>query len=196
MHVVGGGILILGFQNCSKTSFGSSKGSTSSLQALSADGLTTPGGTTPPPVVTPPTEGTTTTGGTTEGDNDPIGSIPTDGSVCVAHPDDDGHEHKASTDKHVSCDNHEHDCESDKDSELVSCILIDNGKSLKLGLVTTSSLGGVDSVAEAVCISRTECLGDVAKAFNVKGAYDRGYCEHNPHVKSLTDAEVKTLLGI
>lgn len=78
------------------------------------------------------------------------------------------------------------------DHDFVACILVDHGKSLKLGLIGTDA-GGVHSVAESVCVTRSACLGEVAKHFQVEGAYERGYCEHNPHVRRLSDSEVKEL---
>jgi hypothetical protein len=79
------------------------------------------------------------------------------------------------------------------DGDFVACILVDHGKSLKLGLLA-EKLDGVNSVAESICITKAECMGEVAIAFKVEGAYDRGYCEHNPHVQRLTDAQVHALL--
>jgi hypothetical protein len=76
---------------------------------------------------------------------------------------------------------------------LVACILNRSGKSLKLGYVE-SSLSGVTSVAQSVCISPAACLNIVSQAFQVEGVYDRGYCDHNPNVKRLTDAEVQSLV--
>ncbi|MGZ3723017.1 MAG: hypothetical protein ACXVA9_08815 [Bdellovibrionales bacterium] len=189
-HVICGGILVIGFQNCSQTKFGSADNGSQSLQALSGGGdatgnLTQNGdGTKPPvtPTVTPP-------------------KAP---DVCVAHHEDNDDDNDKDNDKdndtvkhkHASCDHDSSvDCDSDEDTEYVACILVDNGKSLRLGLVT-AGLGGVNSTSESVCVTRAECLGDVAKAFNVEGAYERGYCEHNPNVKRLTDKEVKTLLGL
>jgi len=81
------------------------------------------------------------------------------------------------------------------DSDYVACILDGPGDSVKLGLVSTK-LDGVNAVAQSVCVTRAECLGDIAKTFHVKAAEDRGYCGNNPNVALLTDAEVKTLLGL
>lgn len=72
----------------------------------------------------------------------------------------------------------------------VACIIVDHGKSLKLGLQT-----GVHGVSRSICITQRECLGNVTKYFNVEGAYDRGYCNHNPNVPRLTDAEVDKMLS-
>lgn len=77
--------------------------------------------------------------------------------------------------------------------DLVACILVDHGKSLKLGLIE-QKFGGVNAVAQSVCLSRKACLEKVSKKFNVQGAYDRGYCAHNPNVVRLTDAQVDELL--
>ena len=83
--------------------------------------------------------------------------------------------------------------DSSDDDDLVACILVDHGKSLKLGFVA-DKLEGVNAVAESVCISRHACLDIVSKAFPVEGAYERGYCEHNPNVLRLKDAEVEALI--
>ena len=93
-----------------------------------------------------------------------------------------------------SADDHPIEGETpDEDSGLVACILKQHGKSLKLGLIE-AELGGVNSVARSVCISRSGCLVLVAAKFEVEGAYDRGYCRGNPNVVRLTDAQLKELL--
>lgn len=46
--------------------------------------------------------------------------------------------------------------------------------------------------AESVCVTRAACLGEVAKHFQVEGAYDRGHRAHNPHVRRLNNSEVKS----
>ena len=79
-------------------------------------------------------------------------------------------------------------------SQLVACILVDHGKSLKLGLVTGGPLGGVHAVSHSVCVTRKGCLELVPKKFSVEGAYKRGYCQHSPKVVRLNDAELATLL--
>lgn len=81
-----------------------------------------------------------------------------------------------------------------EDGDYVACILVDHGKSLKLGLLT-EDLVGVNSVAESVCITRKECLGPVTKQFKVEGACDRGYCAHNPNVTRLADDEIDKILS-
>lgn len=78
-------------------------------------------------------------------------------------------------------------------TELVACILVDHGKSLKLGLIESELAGGT-SVARSVCISRTACLDKVSEKFEVLGAYSRGYCKNNPNVVRLTDEEIDELL--
>ena len=82
---------------------------------------------------------------------------------------------------------------SDDDDGLVACILKQHGKSLKLGLIQ-EELGGVNSVARSVCISRSGCMELVSAKFEVEGAYDRGYCKGNPNVVRLTDAQLIELL--
>lgn len=78
--------------------------------------------------------------------------------------------------------------------QYLACILNGPGKSLKLGMVE-SSLDGVNAVARAVCVSEQACLGPIAEVFPVKGAYKRGYCNHNRNVQRLTDAQVDALLA-
>lgn len=80
-----------------------------------------------------------------------------------------------------------------KESDLVACILVDHGKSLKLGLIEGELAGG-NSVAQSVCISRTACLDKVSEKFEVLGAYSRGYCKNNPNVVRLSDEEIDELL--
>ena len=174
--VLGGGVLILGFQNCAKTSFGSANGGdVTALNSVSGDGTGT-------------------------GTGDVTGNLTQDGNICTQNSESntEGTSAKSSSSSSMghSCTNMgQNDCDGDKDTDLVACILVDSGKSLKLGLVG-GALAGVDSVASSVCISKSECLGNVAKAFSVQGAYERGYCDGNPNVTRLTDAQVNTLLGI
>lgn len=78
-------------------------------------------------------------------------------------------------------------------SEYVACILDGPGKSLKLGIVS-QSLDGVNAAASVVCVTEKACLGPVAEVFKVKGAYERGYCEHHQNARRLSDDEVKSLL--
>lgn len=80
------------------------------------------------------------------------------------------------------------------DQGLVACILKEHGKSLKLGLIE-EKLGGVHSVAKSVCVTRHGCLELVSAKFSVLGAYDRGYCGHNPNVVVLSDKELSDLLS-
>jgi hypothetical protein len=183
LYVICGGIAMVALTNCTATKF-SAGTTTQHLDALSGDST-----------------GTTSTGdatGNLNQDGMGVGTGTTSpgtttGSVCEVQP---GSNHGSDRSPHSSCGNAQNNCDADTDDEYVACILVEHGKSLKLGLVTTTTMGGVNSVAESVCVTKVECLGDVAKAFNVLGAYERGYCEHNPNVKRLTDAQVKNLLGI
>lgn len=81
------------------------------------------------------------------------------------------------------------------DGQLVACILVKNGKSLKLGL-SDSELVGDTSAASSVCISQTACQQLVPQKFDVEGAYVRGYCNKNPNITRLSDAQVQELLGL
>jgi len=85
------------------------------------------------------------------------------------------------------------DDDDDNGDDLVACILVKHGKSVKLGYVQ-DSLEGVNSVAQSVCISRAACLEIVPSLFEVEGAYERGYCKGNPNVKRLSDQEVQDLV--
>lgn len=219
MTIVGGGVLVFAFQNCGRSvGFGTNTGSNGALQSLVAlgDGNDVSSGTTS--TTTSTTTGTVSGDGTTGTETPPLSTdtpTSTPPTVCVADSDEDrDHEHHSchsenhsdgASGKHASDArlnfNHEdeHDeCSDDNDNhhdvEYVACIITDHGNSLKLGLMTTG-LGGVNSVAESVCVTRSECLGDIASSFNVRGAYERGYCEHNPNVRRLTDDEVKALLA-
>lgn len=79
-------------------------------------------------------------------------------------------------------------------TDLVACILVDHGKSLKLGLDDEGLLMGVNSVASSVCVTRHGCLDLVPAHFDVLGAYSRGYCAHNPNVIRLSDSDLANLL--
>ena len=168
--VAGLTVLVMGFQNCAKTTFGSSSGedlsSKGSLAAIPLDAedgsvngqISQPSESMPPSVPMPPSD---------DKKKDPKN-------------------YEVTTDDSSSDDNSE-------DSDLVACILVDHGKSLKLGFVA-DKLEGVNAVSQSVCLSRHACLDIVSKAFPVEGAYERGYCEHNPHILRLKDAEVDALI--
>jgi hypothetical protein len=134
-------LLLVGFQNCSRTNFTSDETSLVSKSSESSETL-----------------------------------VPVEDDGGAADPQEEQDEH--------SCG----------DKEFVACILEDHGKSLKLGIVSQDA-DGVHAVAESVCVTRKACLTQVAQAFAVEGAYKRGYCDHNPHVRRLSDQEVKDLLA-
>jgi hypothetical protein len=168
--------------NCAQTSFSSSDGA-KSLNSVSPQGT---------------------------GSGDATGNLNQNGNICTVNPAPTA----TTTGSRLagdSCSNmpggtgtetgtrtgteSENECDTDKDSDYVACILTDTGLSEKLGLVN-GKLAGLNAVSTSVCVTKAECLGDVAKAFNVQGAYERGYCDNNPNVTDLTDAQVKTLLGL
>ena len=106
----------------------------------------------------------------------------------ISHSGSDG------SDSHHGDSNHDHAMDSsDSSTDFVACILKDHGKSLKLA-VTEDKLGGVHAVSKSACVSRHGCLDLVPAKFEVVGAYDRGYCSHNPNVIHLSDAELAALL--
>lgn len=165
--IVGMGLMIVSFQNCSQTSFGSGD------EALNKSSMLVPVNDTSDPDV-----GTDVTG------NDDIPNQEQPDHESAPPTDNEQPKHQCSKEytKHNS-------------GELVACILDGPGKSLKLGMIS-ENLDGVTSVAQSVCISRKACLDLVPAVFKVKGVETRGYCDHNPNVLRLTDSEVKTLLGI
>lgn len=219
------GFLLVGFQNCSKTRFGSADNGNVSLQALSNDGNVKigddsgTGNVTPPGVDNlsdPSTSGTVTDNtGTGTGESGPgvtvdVGGVETPTPPAPVNQDPPPPQGTVTQDPPPPTQdlvNQDPPAPPTPGNSLISetpdpeagmyvaCILVEHGKSSKLGMVTTG-LGGVHSVAESVCITKAECLGDVANAFHVQGSYVRGYCEHNPHVKRLTDGRVKELLGL
>jgi len=85
------------------------------------------------------------------------------------------------------------DEDDDGSSEYVACILVDSGKSLKLGIIQGDAIG-VNSVAQSACVTRHGCLDLVSKKFQVEGTYGRGYCDHNPNVVRLDDQHLAELL--
>ncbi|MGE3760011.1 MAG: hypothetical protein AB7H97_19745 [Pseudobdellovibrionaceae bacterium] len=147
--IMGLGLMIVSFQNCSKTSFSTVEGA----QAKASE------------VLVPM-------------DTDPD-------SVDQNDPKKEDHGKQCDRDKDIDKEN----------GEFVACILDGPGKSIKLGIMS-DKLDGVNSVAESVCVTENACLNLVSASFKVKGVEDRGYCKHNHNVRRLSDAEVKTLLGI
>ncbi|MBL7689189.1 MAG: hypothetical protein JNJ49_14230 [Bdellovibrionaceae bacterium] len=89
---------------------------------------------------------------------------------------------------------HEHEME-DADRSYV-CILQGPGKSVKVGIVS-DVLGGGNSAAASVCMSKRACLELMSKKFPVKSAEKRGYCPaKSPNAVNMSDAEIKAkLLG-
>jgi hypothetical protein len=170
-YIIGVATLLAGFQNCAKTNFSAANDDGSMMRALS--------------------------GGTGTDNGDATGDLTQDGSVCQPASGknliEPGKAHTSCANMHGN--NMVDACDTDPSSMLVACILPGPGKSVKLGLMN-GSLAGVNGVSSSVCISKGECLGDVAKAFGVSAAYDRGYCNRNPNVQSLSDAQVKQLLGV
>lgn len=165
--IVGMGLMIVSFQNCSKASFGSSEGVLSKASLVPVDDT----------------------------------SDPDSGGSVVTNGDDSENNHQGDHDSAESTDNQnsDHQCSREytknNSGEFVACILDGPGKSLKLGIMS-EKLDGVNSVAESVCVTRQACLDMVPTMFKVKGVEARGYCDHNPNVRRLSDAEVKSLLGI
>lgn len=189
----GAALILVGFQNCSKTEFRSTAGA-----ALAKDSTNSSSSTLVP----------------VEDIGEPSATHDLIGNVNIPSPEIAGKKCDSDKDKQDENhgfsgqeENHDHDkgnaCEGDdkddvkddvKDEDYVACILVDHGKSLKLGIVDDQG-GGVHSVAQSICVPKSTCLGEVAKHFQVEGAYDRGYCDHNPHVRRVTDSECKTLLN-
>lgn len=165
------GLLIGAFQNCSNTSFRAGPGSEVSAKA----------------------SGETLVPVTSEGDDDSNNPVDVPSVPPVA---EHGHGNDHGNCQQPDDPSHEHPPVSADDEDFVACILSGPGKSVKLGLLTTDKLGGVNAVAESVCVSKKECETDVAAAFGGAKGYDRGYCEHNPNVQRLDDAKVKMLLGL
>ena len=155
-------LLMAGFQNCTQTNFSSSADS-AQAKSLSNEFLT------PMEIEDADTDG--------DSKDDQVRQGPQLGNQNEPRP---------------PVANEDRDDSEVSDHDYVACILVDHGKSLKLGLIG-SDAGGVHSVAESVCVTRAACLGEVAKHFQVEGAYDRGYCAHNPHVRRLNNSEVKEL---
>lgn len=74
------------------------------------------------------------------------------------------------------------------------CILEGNGKSIRLGL-SQSIPGGQVGTPQVLCMTQTACTGIVSQKFDVKMAHKRGFCPNkNPHVFSMTDAEVQAMI--
>jgi len=179
--IVGMGVMIVSFQNCSKASFGSGDGSFAKTNVLvPVDGASDPDG---GPVVAG-----------SDNHNSNSNSNSNGNEQQMEHHENSNHESAEHTDSESS----DHQCTkeyTEKDSgDYVACILDGPGKSVKLGIMS-EKLGGVNSVAQSVCVTKKACLDLVPAVFKVKGVEERGYCKGNPNVRRLTDAQVKTLLG-
>lgn len=79
-------------------------------------------------------------------------------------------------------------------SALVACILEGPGSSVKVAL-NRAGLSGQNSASDSVCMSEKACLTVVSKILPVKSAEKRGYCDNNPNVVSMTDAEVEAAVN-
>lgn len=211
VSIIGFAIVLGGFQNCSQVGFANSPGNgAASQQSLTAlpDGPGTGMGTTSTPNTgigtisnTQPTVGTGTSSNGTVGtgtmsngtvgtgtvsNNEPMvgtgtTSNPSNNPLCANIPAVMGN------------GNSHHYMNVNVCNEYVACILDAPGDSLKLGLIT-QQLGGVNAVAQSICITAGECLGPVTKYFKVKEADFRGYCGHNPNVLELDNMQVDKLL--
>jgi hypothetical protein len=167
------GLMIVSFQNCSKASFGSSEGVLSKASLVPVDDTSDP---------------------------DSGGSVVTNGDDSENNQSQSQAENQNQNENNQQADHgSDHQCSREytknNSGEFVACILDGPGKSLKLGIMS-EKLDGVNSVAESVCVTRQACLDMVPTMFKVKGVETRGYCDHNPNVRRLSDAEVKSLLGI
>lgn len=181
--------LIVGFgafQNCGRAAFKQVGTSESSLIPLSTDDTSvtdTPGGPDVPGTPDSPTPPETPDDDLDDDDRDDKDDDKDEGENKDCK-DRDEHKKRKCTKK---------DCKHGHSKGLVACIVKANGKSVKLGLLT-ENLSADTSVKQSVCISVKACLELVPAKFEVEGAYDRGYCDKNPHVVQLTDAQIVELL--
>lgn len=188
-----GGILITGFQNCSsKVSFSSKVPTTiqQSLVPLDDDDSNNQSAGVP-----------STNSGPSDPGTQPNNSGPSDPGTQANNggPSNPGtspnNNNEASNGGGPACNHgHGHNGRSD---EMVGCLLLEeHGQKLKLGLLT-SSLEGVRSRADSVCIPKSVCLGIVAQAFKVNTEVapgSHGFCAHNPNVQHLNAEQVQALL--
>ena len=79
-------------------------------------------------------------------------------------------------------------------SGLVACILEGPGSSVKVAF-GSAGLSGQNPVEKSACMSEKACLSVVSKILPVKSAEKRGYCDHNPNVILMTDAEVEAAVN-
>ncbi len=177
LSMLAGGVVVLLFQNCTpNVSFSSKDGLRQDEALVRIDDVNesdeTSSAAPPPP---PPTIPQTLP---------PTGSLP---------PTDADADHDNDNDNDNDDQESSSPVDDGENADWVACILKDHGKSLKLGLMTSGLVGG-NSRAESVCVTRGACLGMVAEAFAVEGISEGGFCEHNPHVRRLSDVEVRALL--
>jgi hypothetical protein len=180
--IVGMGLMIVSFQNCSKASFGPSEGTFSKSSSDVLVPLADDNSFTDPDI-----------GGSNQlGDNSNQYNENNQSNEPNQQVGQDENSNQETADNEHQCSR---EYTRNNSGEFVACILDGPGKSIKLGIMS-EKLDGVNSVAESVCVTRQACLDLVPTMFKVKGVETRGYCDHNPNVRRLSDAEVKTLLGI
>jgi hypothetical protein len=156
------------------------------------DGGLNPGDGSPPVYPTPRPPGASPSPSPAPGTPPGASPTPRPGYGGGGHDDDDDHDHD---DK--DCDNddgHHGDGDHSGSSSKAAfvCILEGPGKSVKLGL-RTSSLAAGNSADQAVCMSQNACLNIASKAFSVKMADRRGFCKHSSASGrvSMTDAQME-----
>lgn len=74
------------------------------------------------------------------------------------------------------------------------CILNGPGKSIKLGLTAGGAPAGQHKIKAVLCMTENACLNIASQAFEVQGAYFRGYCKlphGNPHVIHITEGQLQ-----
>ncbi len=168
LYVTGLSIVMVGFQNCAKTSFKDSGGAGDGQVAKASSLVAVEDA---------------------EVDNE----VEIDDSGMDAEPDVTVRDDDMGPKKDRSEDRSDVDAPTDHANDLVVCILEGPGKSIKLGLIE-DDLSGVHAVSKAICVSRQTCLVEVAKKFNVKSAEKRGYCKRHADDRVLSDSEVQELL--
>lgn len=198
-------LIVWGFQNCSKVDF--EPGSAESVGKADIENAEL--------VEVNDSEDTGIPDGESydEEDSDEMGVSETYGPSDDMDGDDSSEEDDENLDVVEENDDDEMDDSSDPEDvdngegrSLYACILEGPGKSTKLGLKCHKNqkdgergsldegLIGRKPIVHSVCVSKEACLGRIAKVFVVKGAYKRGYCRHNPHVRRLSDEEVDFLI--
>lgn len=170
------GLVMFGFQNCSPTQFSD----LSSAQFVADQGIPDESG---------GLNGDGTSAPSQPGNPDPKPS-------ASSSTGQGGHPNPRPS--HSVCSHHGSNDADDSDLPLYACILSGPGKSAKLALFH-QAFRSQESVVSSVCLTYKGCMqiaknGLASLGLIIVSAEKRGYCQGNPNVLRLTDAQLQSML--